>query len=407
MATLLKSQKNIATHDNGDMADDAVKIPQLGFSLKVEVMFHHLEKHLDIPPFAVDADDFLVGQVDLGRQNGQPLPFMAVADKDDSDSLLLFGFNHHAGLNPGLTQPLLQLGEELAQGQPLPLMPVKYLRHILAHADHRQLLAQGGKESGKGKPAVHQKVVGPDASRQHPFHHGFQMTCGFGHGFHPALVAAAALVHLLLDPLQSLARLGRGAQDEIERQETHPIGPAQGQEFESLQAPVGIVIVYPGQQLNHLGAGPVIGTVVDDQHLLALFAGQHIHEADHHRHQAKQELPPVIPGILQELVGGILLESQFRIVDDAPEEVESAKRQGEDGGEYRQRLCPSQLADPAVAQQGADLTIFQEGRNPAMQSFCLLLLLVVLGMIHSSLFFLILLKILANPMYQKAKGFSR
>jgi len=42
MTALLKGQKDIAAHDNGDVADDAVKIPQLGFPLKVEVVFQRL-----------------------------------------------------------------------------------------------------------------------------------------------------------------------------------------------------------------------------------------------------------------------------------------------------------------------------------------------------------------------------
>ena len=111
MATLLESQKDIAAHDNGDMADDAIKIPQLGFPFEVEVVFHHLEEHLDIPPFAVDADDFLISQINLGREDGQPLAFVAVADKDDFDLLLLFGFDHHAGQDSGLAPPLFSLAK--------------------------------------------------------------------------------------------------------------------------------------------------------------------------------------------------------------------------------------------------------------------------------------------------------
>ena len=120
MTALLESQEDIAAHDNGDMADNTVKIPQLGFPFEVEVVFHHLEEHLDIPPFAVNADNFLVRKVNLGRQDGQPLAFVAMANKDDLDLLLLFGFHHHAGQNSGLARPFLQLGEEPSQRQPLP-----------------------------------------------------------------------------------------------------------------------------------------------------------------------------------------------------------------------------------------------------------------------------------------------
>jgi len=129
------------------------------------------------------------------------------------------------------------------------------------------MFAQGGEEGEECKPTVHQEVVGPDAQRQYPFHHGFQVLSGFGHGLQPELVATATLVHLFPDPLQSLARLDRGTEDEIKRQEAHPVRPAQGHGLKPFQAPVGVVVMHPGEQFNHLGAGPVTGAVVDDQHL--------------------------------------------------------------------------------------------------------------------------------------------
>lgn len=62
VTTLLKSQEDIPARGNGDVADDAVKIPQLSFSFKVEVVLHHLEEHFDVSPFAADADNFLGGK---------------------------------------------------------------------------------------------------------------------------------------------------------------------------------------------------------------------------------------------------------------------------------------------------------------------------------------------------------
>ena len=49
VTALLKRQKDIPAHDNGGMADDAIKIAQLGFPFEVEVMLHHLEEDLKIP----------------------------------------------------------------------------------------------------------------------------------------------------------------------------------------------------------------------------------------------------------------------------------------------------------------------------------------------------------------------
>ena len=77
-----------------------------------------------------------------------------------------------------------------------------------------------------------------------------------------------------------------------------------------------------------------IGAVVVAQYPLTLLVSQYVHESNHHRHQAQQKLPSVIPGILQDLAGAVLLESHLRIVDDAPGKVYPTKRQGEDGGEH-------------------------------------------------------------------------
>ena len=41
-------------------------------------MLHHLEKHLDVPPLAINSDDLLIGKINLGGQDRQPLTFLAV-----------------------------------------------------------------------------------------------------------------------------------------------------------------------------------------------------------------------------------------------------------------------------------------------------------------------------------------
>ncbi|MCL1980793.1 MAG: hypothetical protein FWG62_06935 [Proteobacteria bacterium] len=77
----------------------------------------------------------------------------------------------------------------------------------------------------------------------------------------------------------------------------------------------------------------------------------------------------LIPGILQELVDGILGKSLFLVVDHSPEEIDPGKRQREGGGKCGQRLCPSRFADAAALQQGSGLEIFQERSNPVMWLF--------------------------------------
>jgi hypothetical protein len=110
-------------------------------------------------------------------------------------------------------------------------------------------------------------------------------------------------------------------------------------------------------------------------------------------------------GILQELVGGILLESQIPVMDNAPGEVNPTKWQGEYGSENRQGFCSSQFAYAASTQQCANPEVFQKGRNPVMQSFSLLLLLARLNMVQLSFFFLISLGISQIQCIRKQKAF--
>ena len=97
MTALLKFQEDAVAHRNGYVPDNAVKISKLGFPFKAEILdVSHLEEHLDIPLLTMKSDDLLVDKIKLGGQNGQPLAYLAVADKDDLHLLLLFRLNHHA-----------------------------------------------------------------------------------------------------------------------------------------------------------------------------------------------------------------------------------------------------------------------------------------------------------------------
>jgi len=144
-----------------------------------------------------------------------------------------------------------------------------------------------------------------------------------------------------------------------------------------------------------------------NQNLLGLFLGQHLEETDYHRDQAQHEFPPVTPRVLEEIISGIFLESKFPVSDNTPGKVNSTKKQGKDDGEQRKQFYSSQLADAAGVDQRPDLTTLHKRKNPVKQSFCLLLLLIQSGNIHLSLSLLISLGIIADPMYHKAKGFSR
>ncbi len=60
MTSLFKCQEDIPAHGYGNMGNHSIIISQLCFPFLVQVVFHHLEKHADVPPLTVDANNFLV-----------------------------------------------------------------------------------------------------------------------------------------------------------------------------------------------------------------------------------------------------------------------------------------------------------------------------------------------------------
>jgi len=75
-------------------------------------MLQHFEKHLYIPSFPVNADNLLVGKVNLCGNDCQPCAFMAVPNEHDFDFLFSFGFHHDTGKDLGLARFFPQLVEK-------------------------------------------------------------------------------------------------------------------------------------------------------------------------------------------------------------------------------------------------------------------------------------------------------
>ena len=65
----LVCQENVTHEDNCGMSDQGIEIPALNFLGQFQVLFCHFEKNLDVPAFAVDANDVVVGQVSEGWTN--------------------------------------------------------------------------------------------------------------------------------------------------------------------------------------------------------------------------------------------------------------------------------------------------------------------------------------------------
>jgi hypothetical protein len=221
------------------------------------------------------------------------------------------------------------------------------------------------------------------------------------------VIPATAFIQLFLDALHSLASFYRGAQHKVKGKEAVTVGPSQAQKLETLEFAATVVIKNPGKQLHYLGPGAIIGVIIKDQDLLPAFIGQQVKEPDDYRHQGHHEFAPVMPWIFEELVGRVLAKSQAGVVHSALGEVDATKGQRENDCEQGGHRHTPHLLDAVSMEQGTYLEITHEGRYPALQFVCFLLLPVLFGIVHASLSFLILLSFLQIPMCQKAKGFSR
>ena len=58
-----------------------IEVTASDLSGQTPMLFDHLEENLDVPALSVDADDPLVGQIDIRRQNGRPIDVIFVADE--------------------------------------------------------------------------------------------------------------------------------------------------------------------------------------------------------------------------------------------------------------------------------------------------------------------------------------
>ena len=125
----------------------------------------------------------------------------------------------------------------------------------------------------------------------------------------------------------SFIRLGRRAEDKVQREKTVSIGPAKGEKSKPLQVTPDVVVMDPGKQLNHLRTGPVVSGIINDQHFLSFFTGQDIEESSNDGHQIQHEPAPVVFGVLEEVVRRILLESQIGISHNPLRKVYALKWQ--------------------------------------------------------------------------------
>ncbi|MEW6428016.1 MAG: DUF6531 domain-containing protein [Thermodesulfobacteriota bacterium] len=94
----------------------------------------------------------------------------------------------------------------------------------------------------------------------------------------------------------------------------------------------GPVIVDARQQFDMPGMRPLVGGIVDDQHLPPVLVGQQIENGADPCRQQQEQLAPVVIGPLQQAVGGVLAEPNI-LLHDAAEKVFAGEGQSEYGPE--------------------------------------------------------------------------
>jgi hypothetical protein len=82
-----------------------------------------------------------------------------------------------------------------------------------------------------------------------------------------------------------------------------------------------------GEKFHPLGAGAVVGAVIDDEHRLALVAGEPVENTEQSSSQRKQQATPVEGIALEQLADGILTKGQVANVDVTARKVFSDQGQ--------------------------------------------------------------------------------
>jgi hypothetical protein len=151
------------------------------------------------------------------------------------------------------------------------------------------------------------------------------------------------------------------------------------------------MIVDTREQLDGLRSGLIIGAVVDDENRFAIFIGQAIEDEKDPPGQSQDQFTPIVPNALEQLVGGIFSERQFRIEDDAAVIILARKRQREDGLCQSANAVAMSLTDPTVMKQFTDAESIEERINLSVSMNVGLRLGGKLAMVNLSPFLLILL----------------
>lgn len=124
---------------------------------------------------------------------------------------------------------------QLTKCNPLILVSIKDFRHILGHADYRQMLSKLCENRWPAEPTVHEEIVCLYTVTEYSFNHCLQKLSRFSGCLLPPPVTTSSLIQYFFDALHPLVLFGRGEQNKIQRKEAEPIGLPQSQKLKPFQ----------------------------------------------------------------------------------------------------------------------------------------------------------------------------
>jgi len=112
----LDAEEDVSGHHDGRVGDDGIEVPALAAFLQFQVLLGRAEEYLDVPAFAVNADNVFIGKGEVSGKQGQPVSLVLVSHEDE------LGFEAVLELN-------LCVGQDLGSASAFPDMAVN-LHHV-------------------------------------------------------------------------------------------------------------------------------------------------------------------------------------------------------------------------------------------------------------------------------------
>ena len=241
--TLGNCQKHIAGEYHGNMGGKTVVRKAVVLFPKQQAALASLEKHLDVPAMAVDADYVILAKAHVRADYGNPIfAVVAVANADDAGINAIFAiivlpnFYGYRQKIPGTATAFLARSKNLLDVHWFSFKEVESFVAALYHSNCvKAKLPDIQKLLGIGEPAVKEDILRSVACCQGSLQEIYHDRSGLLAGHEPALPSNSALVYLVAgaENLFIIIRCHKGV---VDGQEGAAIRPSQGQQLETLLA---------------------------------------------------------------------------------------------------------------------------------------------------------------------------